>query len=176
MSNLSNTEKKRRFVVFGLLTAAVIFVIILLIFLFFSPEKPVSSARMVQPRSDTVQGGVGGIGTTQYNEKLKEHDAKKADAALTAGESFVPTPVGHRQPALQKKEEKAPISPPVAPVRTVPPVPAKTNNALLKRMMEDLNASRNNQGPNSPPFPWVVEVLYIIKIFRKKSKLLLLKN
>ena len=140
--SLSSTEKKRRFVMFCLLGAAQAVAILLISFTLFSPGKPSASSTMVAARSDAVTGQAGGEGSEEYNDKLKKHDAQKADAALKAGESFVPTPVGQRRPVVVRKEETPPPPPPaVAPVRTALVQPPRTaDNAMLKRMLEDLAA------------------------------------
>ena len=141
MSNITSTEKKRRFIMFCLLGAAVAAVIVLASFVLFAPEKPVATTNMVASRSEAITGKVGGEGSEEYNKKLETHDAQRANAALQTGESFVPTPVGQRTPAVGKKEDTAPPAPPaVAPVRTAPVQAPRTDNAMLKRMMEDLAA------------------------------------
>ena len=50
----------------------------------------------------------------------------------------MPTPVGQRKPVVGKKEDTAPPPPPVAPVRTAPVQTPRTDNTMLKRMMDDL--------------------------------------
>lgn len=139
---ISSTEKKRRFIMFCLLGAALAVAILLISFALFSPDKPSATSTMVATRSDAVTGQAGGEGSEEYNRKLEAHDAQQADAALKAGESFVPTPVGQRRPVVVRKEETPPPPPPaVAPVRTAPVQPPRTtDNAMLKRMLEDLAA------------------------------------
>ncbi len=138
--SVTSTEKKRRVIMFGLLGTALALAVILAAFVVFTPEKPSSGARLVTPRSESVTGQAGGEGSEEYNDKLKKHDAQQADAALQKGESFVPTPVGQRKPVVVKKEDPRPTPPPVAPVRTAPVQTPRTDNAMLKRMMEDLDA------------------------------------
>jgi type IV secretory pathway VirB10-like protein len=59
----------------------------------------------------------------------------------SAGGAFTPTPVGNRSSVVGKKEDTpAPTPPSVAPVRTAPVQAPRTDNALQKRMMEDLAA------------------------------------
>lgn len=138
--NITSTEKKRRVIMFGLLGTALAVGVVFAAFVIFTPEKPSSSARLVSARSDSITGQAGGEGSDEYNDKLKKHDAQKADAALQKGESFVPTPVGQRKPVVVKKEDPRPAPPPVAQVRTAPVRTQTTDNAMLKRMMEDLDA------------------------------------
>lgn len=71
---------------------------------------------------------------------MKEHDTQQANEALKTGESFVPTPVGQRKPVVGKKEDTPPPVPPVAPVRTAPVQTPRTDNTMLKRMIDDLAA------------------------------------
>lgn len=138
--SVTSTEKKRRVIMFGLLGTALAVAVILAAFVVFTPEKPSSGARLVSARSESVTGQAGGEGSEEYNQKLKEHDTRQANEALKAGESFVPTPVGQRKPVVVKKEDPRPTPPPVAPVRTAPVQTPRTDNAMLKRMMEDLDA------------------------------------
>ena len=138
--SITSTEKKRRVIMFGLLGTALAVVLLLVSFALFSPDKPSTTSTMVAARSDAVTGQAGGEGSDEYNDKLKKHDDQKADAALQKGESFVPTPVGQRKPVVVKKEAPRPAPPPVAPVRTAPVQTPRTDNTMLKRMMEDLDA------------------------------------
>lgn len=138
--SITSTEKKRRVIMFGLLGTALAVVVIFAAVMVFSPEKPSSSSRLVSARSESIRGQAGGEGSEEYNDKLKKHDAQQADAALQKGESFVPTPVGQRKPVVVKKEDTRPAPPPVAQVRTAPVRTQTTDNAMLKRMMEDLDA------------------------------------
>ena len=130
----------KRVLMFGLIGALGAAVLILFFAIVFSPEKPSATAEMAGARSDAIKGEAGGEGSEEYNRKLHSHDAQQADAALKAGESFIPTPVGGKTPVVGRKEEPKPTPPPVAPVRTMPVQPPKTNDAMLKRMMEDLSA------------------------------------
>ena len=138
--SITSTEKKRRVIMFGLLGTAFAVVVVFAAVVVFTPEKPSSDARLVSARSESIRGQAGGEGSEEYNDKLKKHDAQQADAALQKGESFVPTPVGQRKPVVVKKEDPRPAAPPVAQVRTAPVRTQTTDNAMLKRMMEDLDA------------------------------------
>jgi type IV secretory pathway VirB10-like protein len=114
---------------------------ILVFFLFFSsPTAPPTSA-VAPPRSEAVKGAAGGAGSDEYNRKLEQHDAQQAAAALSAGESFVPTPVGNKASIVTPKvTTPPPPPPPVAAPRVASVAPPRNNDGLLKRMMEDLNA------------------------------------
>lgn len=144
MSNFSNSEKKRHFAVFCLLGVGTIALCGFGALMLFAPEKTVSNAHITKSKADAIQGGAGAISSIEYNKKLEAHDAQKANAALQAGNSYIPTPVGQSKPALQKKDEKASAPPPVLPVHTAPVRTVQTvrtpvaNNAMQKRMMEDL--------------------------------------
>ena len=138
--SVTSTEKKRRVIMLTLLGTAVGASLILAFSFLFAPEKPSATASLATPRTDAITGKAGGEGTEEYNQKLKEHDTRQANEALKAGESFVPTPVGQRKPVVVKKEDPRPTPPPVAPVRTAPVRTQTTDNAMLKRMMEDLDA------------------------------------
>lgn len=141
MSDISSTEKKRRFMMFCLLGLAVAAAILFASFVLFAPEKPSATATMSTARSDAVSGQAGGQGSEEYNKKLEAHDAQQASAALQTGESFVPTPVGQRTSVVGKKPDTAPPAVPVvAPVRTAPVQAPRTDNSMLKRMLEDLAA------------------------------------
>ncbi|MDR3358393.1 MAG: hypothetical protein LBN96_06015 [Desulfovibrio sp.] len=139
MSNLASTEKKRRFILFCLLGLILAAGIVLACFLLFTPQKPASDSKITGARTEAVKGPAGGEGSEEYNRKLTRHDEQKADAALTAGESFIPTPVGGRSPLVTPKPATPPPPPAVAPPRVVPVTPPR-NDGLLKRMMEDLAA------------------------------------
>lgn len=140
--NISGTQNKRRFIIIGLVVTAIAVVVILAGFAVFAPEKPASSTKMVAPRTESVTGQAGGEGSDEYNQKLKEHDARQANEALKAGQSFVPTPVGQKRPVVGKKEETPTPSPTAAPVVKTAPVRTQTtdNNTMLKRMVDDLDA------------------------------------
>lgn len=140
MSDMTSTEKRRRLILFSLLGVALAASILLASFFLFSPEKPSATARLTSARTDAISGKAGGEGSEEYNQKLKEHDTRQANEALKAGESFVPTPVGQKKPVVGKKEDTPPAPPPVAPVRTVPVQTPRTDNTMLKRMMDDLTA------------------------------------
>ena len=136
----TGSEKKRRFTRICLCGAAAVVVAFLAAFALFTPEKPSSNARLVAAQSESIKGQAGGEGSEEYNQKLKEHDTRQANEALKAGESFVPTPVGQKKAVVGKKEDTRPATPPVAPVRTAPVRTQTTDNAMLKRMMDDLDA------------------------------------
>lgn len=141
MADITSTEKKRRVIMFCLLGAAAAVGTVFLCFLFFTPEKKSATATVVAPRSEMVRGQAGGEGSEEYNRKLETHDRQKAEAALTAGESFIPTPVGNKAPVVTRKPDTPPAPPTVAPVRVAPTqAPRADNSNTLKRMMEDLAA------------------------------------
>ena len=140
MSDMTSTEKRRRLILFSLLGISLAVSILLASFFLFSPEKPSATASLTSARTEAISGRAGGEGSAEYNQKLKEHDARQADNALKAGESFVPTPVGQKKSVVGKKEDTPPAPPPVAPVRTTPPQTLRTDNTMLKRMMDDLAA------------------------------------
>ena len=95
---ITSTEKKRRFILFSLLGLAAAVVIVLASFLLFTPEKPSGTSKMASARTEAVSGQAGGVGSEEYNQKLKEHDAQQANAALQSGASFIPTPIGEKSP------------------------------------------------------------------------------
>lgn len=140
MSDMTSTEKKRRLIVFSLLGAALVVSILFASVFLFTPEKPSATSSLTTARTDAISGKAGGEGSEEYNQKLKEHDTRQANEALKTGESFVPTPVGQRKPVVGKKEDTPPAPPPVAPVRTAPVQTPRTDNTMLKRMMDDLAA------------------------------------
>ena len=138
--SITGTEKKRRFILFCLLGLVIAGGIVFASFALFAPEKPASTSRLAATNPDAVKGQAGGAGSDEYNRKLEAHDEQKADAALTAGESFIPTPVGQKAPLVTAKPSSPPPPPPVAQVRTAPVQAPRTDNSMLKRMMEDLAA------------------------------------
>ena len=140
MSDITSTEKKRRFIMFCLLGLVIATVIVFVSFTLFAPEKPPATSKLVATRSEAVSGQAGGEGSEEYNKKLETHDTQRANAALQAGDSFVPTPVGNRSSVVGKKPDTHPPPPAVAPVRTAPVQSPRTDNPMLKRMMEDLAA------------------------------------
>ena len=103
MSDMTSTEKKRRLILFSLLGVALAVSILLASFFLFSPEKLSATASLTSARTDAISGKAGGEGSEEYNQKLKEHDARQANEALKTGESFIPTPVGQRKPVVMKK-------------------------------------------------------------------------
>jgi len=138
--SITSTEKKRRFIMFALLGLAVAAVIVVGSMMLFAPKKPPASATLATARTDAVKGQAGGEGSEEYNKKLEAHDQQKANSALAAGESFIPTPVGTKTPAVTRKQDTPPPPPPVTPPRVAPVQPPRTDNTLQKRMMEDLAA------------------------------------
>ncbi len=138
--SITSTEKKRRFIMFALLGVALAAVIVVGSMMLFAPQKPPASASLATARTDAVKGQAGGEGSEEYNKKLEAHDQQKANSALAAGESFIPTPVGTKTPTVTRKTDTAPPPPPVAPPRVAPVQPPRTDNTLQKRMMEDLAA------------------------------------
>lgn len=141
MSDLASTEKKRRFILFCLLGLALAAAIVVASFLLFTPQKPASTSVIAGTRAEAVKGQAGGEGSEEYNRKLTQHDDQKARAALTAGESFIPTPVGNKSPLVTTKPATTPPLPPVvAQPRVAQQVQPPRNDGLLKRMMEDLAA------------------------------------
>jgi type IV secretory pathway VirB10-like protein len=140
MSGITSTEKKRRFIMFCLLGLLVAGGIVFASFALFGPEKPASTAKLTKVKTESVKGQAGGEGSDEYNKKLETHDAQKADTALKAGDSFIPTPVGKKAPIVQQKTPTPPPPPAVAQVRTAPVQAPRTDNSMLKRMMEDLAA------------------------------------
>lgn len=82
MSDITSTEKKRRFIVFFLLGLALVAVMFFASFLLFAPEKPSTTASLAKARTDAISGKAGGEGSTEYNKKLGEHDARQANEAL----------------------------------------------------------------------------------------------
>ena len=69
---ITSTEKKRRFILFSLLGLAAAVVIVLASFLLFTPEKPSGTSKMASARTEAVSGQAGGVGSEEYNQKLKE--------------------------------------------------------------------------------------------------------
>ena len=140
MSTISSSDKKRRFLLFVSIAAIAVLLIVLLSFMLFSPEKKETPSSLKTVRTDNVQGGAGGAGTAEYNKKVVEQDQRDAEAALKAGESHIAMPIGNgNQRLLTKKEDTPPAPKPVQPaVRTAQTPQRRTDNAMLKRMMDDL--------------------------------------
>ena len=133
----TSTEKKRRFFLFCLLGLTIAAVIVFGSFILSSPEQQSSTSVVVGTRATAVQGQAGGEGSEEYNRRLETHDAQRANEALRAGESFIPTPVGQRTPIVTERAAAPPPPPPVAQPRVAAPPPPRNDNAL-KRMMDDL--------------------------------------
>ena len=100
MSDVTGTEKKRRLAVLLLGLVIGVSVLVLAFSLFFSPEETGGTATMSPANADRVSGQAGGVGSEEYNQKLREHDQRQAGEALKSGESFVATPVGDRKPLV----------------------------------------------------------------------------
>ena len=138
--SITSTEKKRRFIMFALLGLAALAVLVVGSMMLFAPKKPPVMTNIASTRSEAVKGQAGGEGSDEYNKKLEDHDPQKANAALAVGESFIPTPVGNKAPVVTRKQDTPPPPPAVAPPRVAPVQTPRTDNTLLKRMMEDLAA------------------------------------
>ena len=138
--SITSTEKKRRFIMFALLGLAALAVLVVGSMMLFAPKKPPVMTNIASTRSEAVKGQAGGEGSDEYNKKLEAHDQQKANAALAVGESFIPTPVGNKAPVVTRKQDTPPPPPAVAPPRVAPVQTPRTDNTLLKRMMEDLAA------------------------------------
>ena len=136
--SITSTEKKRRFIMFALLGVAVFAVLVVGSMMLFAPKKPPVTTNIASTRPDAIKGQAGGEGSDEYNKKLEAHDQQKANAALAVGESFIPTPVGGKSPVVTRKQDTPPPPPTVAPPRVAPVQTPRTDNTLLKRMMEDL--------------------------------------
>jgi hypothetical protein len=89
MSDITSTEKKRRFIMFCLLGLVIAAVIVFASFTLFAPEKPSATANLVATRTNTVKGQAGGEGSEEYNKKLEAHDAQRANTVLQADDSFI---------------------------------------------------------------------------------------
>ncbi len=140
MSSLARTETKRRFILYCLLGAIVAAILLVTCFMLFSPQKPASTSTVASPRSESVKGQAGGEGSEEYNRKLEQHDAQQANAALSAGESYIPTPVGNKSSIVTPKATTPPPPAPVVASPRVAPVAPPRNDGMLKRMMEDIAA------------------------------------
>jgi len=138
--SITSTEKKRRFIMFALLGLAVAAVLVVGSMMLFAPKKPPAMTNIASTRTEAVKGQAGGEGSDEYNKKLEAHDQQKANAALVVGESFIPTPVGNKAPVVTRKQDTPPPPPAVVPPRVAPVQTPRTDNSLLKRMMEDLAA------------------------------------
>lgn len=138
MSQVTASEKKRRFVMFSVVGLIAALILLFVSFAFFSPQKSETPTSLKAGKTDAVKGGAGGEGTPEYNTKLQKHDDQKASEALKAGDSFFPTPTKDRKLLSRKEDTPPPPQPTPAPVRVTPTRPPRTDNTLLKRMMEDL--------------------------------------
>jgi len=139
MSHNISSGNRKRVIMLAFLTVAAFATLIMVGIMVFGDKSPPVTSSVAPARSDTIGGEAGGEGSDEYNSKVKKHDEQQADAALQSGESYVPTPVGQKKPVVQRKEEVKPASPPVTPVHTKPVQTPRTNDAMLKRMMEDLS-------------------------------------
>ena len=138
MSVITSTEKKRRFFLFVFGSFIAVISILLLSFYFFAPSKQVPKSSLSVAKTDSIKGRAGGQGTEEYNKKLEAHDAREADAALLAGESHVPTPIGKPALVTRKEPDTPPPAPTVVAPRVVPARSANVDNSMMKQMMEDL--------------------------------------
>ena len=140
MSVISRAESSRQrlLLLLGIALAAIIVGCVAIVL--YTQDKAPEASSIPAARSDTVSGKAGGEGSREYNGMLDAHNDQQATAALKAGQSFVPTPVGGKTPVVGRKEETKPAPPPVTPVRTVPVRQPQSNDAMLKRMMDDLAA------------------------------------
>lgn len=68
-----------------------------------------------------AEGAVGGEGNPQYNQELASENRRRGEAAASAGESFIPTPVGEVAPEapIRPAETAAPLEKPEPPSTTV---------------------------------------------------------
>lgn len=96
---------------------------------------------------DRIQGGAGGEGSPEYNARLGQLSAEQAELAARTGESHIAPPIGRQaqpRPLLTPTREapaQAPQQPaPVSPGLPKPARPAKTNDDLRKRMLEEMNS------------------------------------
>jgi type IV secretory pathway VirB10-like protein len=137
--SMASTEKKRRYIFFCLLGLAIGAAILFVSFFLFSPEQQSRNSMVAGTRTEAVKGQAGGEASEEYNRKLESHDEQKANEALQAGDSFIPTPVGQRSSIVTQRPAAPPPPPPVAQPRVAAPPPPRNDNAL-KRMMEDLAA------------------------------------
>lgn len=141
MSELTSTEKKRRFYMFAALGVGVAAVILIASFMLFTPKKQENPSSLAATRTDLVKGGAGGQGSEEYNRKLAEQSERQANSALQTGESYIPPPTGRRLLVAKKEDTPPPPKPAPVPTPRVAPVrQPRENNEMLKRMMDDLNA------------------------------------
>lgn len=139
--SITSTEKKRRFYLFCALGLGAMICLLLLSFILLSPKQEPTPSALKRQNPDAVQGGAGGQGSPEYNEKLGKHSDMQAQAALKSGDSYVPPPVGKQQLIKKKEDTPAPVQPQPAPVQPRPaPRRQKADNEMLKRMMDDLAA------------------------------------
>ena len=139
--SITSTEKKRRFYLFCALGLGAMVCLLFFSFAILSPKQEPTPSALKGQNPDAVQGGAGGQGSPEYNEKLGKHSDMQAQAALQSGDSYVPPPVGKQQLIKKKEDTPAPVQPQPAPVQPRPaPRRQKTDNEMLKRMMDDLAA------------------------------------
>lgn len=139
MSNFIKSDKQARLIKFVGCGLALAIALLYLLFLLFGPGKVPTNSKLASSAKENISGKAGGEGSPEFNSRLNAHDEKRANEALAAGKSHVPTPMGQRS-LVAKKEESKKQEVPVAPVtvKTAPPKQVKQDNAMLKRMMEDL--------------------------------------
>jgi type IV secretory pathway VirB10-like protein len=140
----SSTERKRRYISFLLVGLVIGGVILFGSFAFFGSPKSASTVNLTAAKSEAVRGQAGGQGSEEYNSKLRQHDDTKANAALVAGESHIPTPVGKSLVAKKQPDPTPPASSP-SPAATPPAQATRTqlrqdNDVLRKRILEDLSS------------------------------------
>lgn len=135
---ITSTEKKRRFFLFAGGSFLAILCILLASFFLLAPSKPPSTTSLGVAKRESVKGQAGGQGSEEYNKKLEQHDSQRADSALSAGDSFIPTPIGKPSLVTKKVDTPPPPAPVVATPRVAPVKTPRVDNTMLKRMMEDL--------------------------------------
>lgn len=138
--NIISLEKGRRYLVIGGLIAVAIIGIIAGLYLHSISDKPEANTQIAKAQIEKISGQAGGIGSSEYNEKIYKHDDEQAAAALKGGESYVPTPIGVKHPVVGKKETPPPPAPKLVKVKTAPVQKPKQDTTNYKRMLEDLEA------------------------------------
>ena len=94
---------------------------------------------------DRIQGGAGGEGSPEYNARLGQLSTEQAELAARTGESHIAPPIGRQaqpRPLLTRQATPTPAAQqpaPVSPGLPKPTRPAKTNEDLRKRMLEEMN-------------------------------------
>lgn len=92
---------------------------------------------------DRIQGGSGGEGSPEYNARLEQLSAEQAELAARTGQSHIAPPIGQPRQLLTPAKQEAPApaqqSTPVSPGLPKPARPAKTNEDLRKRILEQMS-------------------------------------